>query len=157
MTTRADGVNEQVTLRAWIQCGVCARKLDMSEVPHPESVRTGNTTESAAYWLESMAGGILTAAGARRWEHTEKGWRCAHCVAVEHGPDPDLRIALCGYEGEHEMPGWTKHAWKAARGYAGESNENRQLERIWFSPHCLPIADAQASLFGSDSMIGGSK
>jgi hypothetical protein len=69
--------------------------------------------------------------------------------ALEHGPDPDLRIALCGYEGEHEMPGWTKHAWKAARGYAGESNENRQLERIWFSPHCLPIADAQASLFGS--------
>ena len=68
--------------------------------------------------------------------------------AREHGDDPDLRIALCGYEGEHEMPStWTVHAWKAARGYAKEGNENRKRERIWFSPHCLPI-DEQPSLFG---------
>ncbi|HEX4334740.1 MAG TPA: DNA adenine methylase [Polyangiaceae bacterium] len=67
--------------------------------------------------------------------------------ALEHGDDPDLRIALCGYEGEHEMPAsWTVHAWKAARGYAKESNENRSRERIWFSPHCLPI-ETQRSLF----------
>lgn len=67
--------------------------------------------------------------------------------ALEHGDDPDLRIALCGYAGEHEMPKtWTEHAWKAARGYAGEGNDNRERERIWFSPHCLaPVA--QTSLF----------
>jgi len=53
-----------------------------------------------------------------------------------------------GYEGEHEMPpNWQVHAWKAARGYAGEDNENRRLERIWFSPHCLPLEAAQGSLF----------
>lgn len=58
--------------------------------------------------------------------------------ALEHGDDPDLRIALCGYEGEHEMPpSWRVVEWKAARGYAKESNENRKKERIWFSPHCL--------------------
>lgn len=58
--------------------------------------------------------------------------------ALEHGDDPDLRIALCGYEGEHDMPAsWRMHAWKAARGYAKEGNNNRALERIWFSPHCL--------------------
>jgi hypothetical protein len=69
--------------------------------------------------------------------------------AIEHGDDPDLRIALCGYEGEHVMPdGWTVHAWKAARGYAAEDNDNRSRERIWFSPHCLPLETAQASLFG---------
>jgi hypothetical protein len=66
---------------------------------------------------------------------------------TEHGEDPDLRIALCGYEGEHDMPGsWSKHEWRGARGYAGEDNDNRELERIWFSPHCLPI-DEQRSLF----------
>jgi hypothetical protein len=67
--------------------------------------------------------------------------------ALEHGDDPDLRIALCGYEGEHEMPkSWTVHAWKAARGYAAEGNNNRERERIWFSPHCLPI-EQQRGLF----------
>jgi hypothetical protein len=69
--------------------------------------------------------------------------------ALDHGDDPDLRIALCGYEGEHAMPAsWTCHAWKAARGYAGAGNENRALERIWFSPHCLPIHE-QRSLFAA--------
>lgn len=69
--------------------------------------------------------------------------------AIEHGDDPDLRVALCGYEGEHEMPAnWQVYAWKAARGYASEDNDNRSKERIWFSPHCLPLeGSAQRSLF----------
>jgi DNA adenine methylase len=59
----------------------------------------------------------------------------------EHGDDPELRIALCGYEGEHEMPSsWSVYSWKGARGYAGDDNTNRKLERIWFSPHCLKQA-----------------
>lgn len=68
--------------------------------------------------------------------------------ALEHGDDPELCIALCGYEGEHEMPAsWQVYAWKAARGYAGADNDNRERERIWFSPHCLPLESAQRSLF----------
>lgn len=71
--------------------------------------------------------------------------------AREHGDDPDLRIALCGYEGEHEMPSnWTVFRWKASRGYASEENQNRKRETIWFSPHCLPI-DQQRELFGRAS------
>jgi hypothetical protein len=67
--------------------------------------------------------------------------------ALDHGDDPDLRIALCGYAGEHDMPAnWTEHAWKGARGYAAEGNNNRELERIWFSPHCLPL-EQQRGLF----------
>jgi hypothetical protein len=67
--------------------------------------------------------------------------------ALDHGDDPEIRIALCGYAGEHEMPkSWTEHAWKGARGYAAASNNNRELERIWFSPHCLQI-ERQQSLF----------
>lgn len=62
--------------------------------------------------------------------------------ALEHGDDPDLRIALCGYADEHEMPStWTEYAWKSSRGYAGADNENRDRERIWFSPHCLPLEE----------------
>jgi hypothetical protein len=75
--------------------------------------------------------------------------RVADVVWRAFGPDVNnLRIALCGYAGEHEMPGWTEHAWKAARGYASEENDNRERERIWFSPHCLPL-DEQPSLFSA--------
>ena len=63
---------------------------------------------------------------------------------LEQGKDSRLRIALCGYDGEHnelEEAGWSKFAWKANGGYAnlgtGNGAGNAKLERIWFSPHCL--------------------
>lgn len=73
--------------------------------------------------------------------------------ALEHGDDPELRIALCGYWEEHASlmpPTWTAHRWKGSRGYAGADNQNRHSETIWFSPHCLPLEEAprQRSLFG---------
>lgn len=62
--------------------------------------------------------------------------------AIEQGGDPRLRIALCGYDGEHVMPdSWECVAWKARGGYGsqgdGAGRENSTRERIWFSPHCL--------------------
>lgn len=67
--------------------------------------------------------------------------------ALDHGDDPEIMIALCGYEGEHEMPkNWIAHRWKGARGYAAEENANRDKETIWFSPHCVQI-QRQGSLF----------
>jgi hypothetical protein len=76
----------------------------------------------------------------------------AHRVAewaIEHGSDPDLRVAFCGYEGAHVFPAtWTCVPWKAHRGYAAEGNDNKNRERIWFSPHCLPLVAAQGALFG---------
>jgi len=68
--------------------------------------------------------------------------------AIENGDEPLLRIALCGYEGEHEMPSsWECVKWKAQGGYGNQNpdNQNRGLERIWFSPHCLK---ASLPLFG---------
>ena len=61
--------------------------------------------------------------------------------ALAHGGDKRLRIALCGYEGEHKMPAeWDCWEWKAQGGYsnlaADGKNENAKRERIWFSPHC---------------------
>jgi hypothetical protein len=75
-------------------------------------------------------------------------YACDHDVAVdvrkwaiENGDNPALRIALCGYVGEHDMPGWSAYQWKAAGGYGsqgdGEGRENANKECIWFSPHCI--------------------
>jgi DNA adenine methylase len=78
----------------------------------------------------------------------------ARAWAIEHGNDPHFRIALCGYEGEHELPeGWRCFAWKAQGGHANRSrdNKNRHRERIWFSPHCLDV-EAQQSLFEGGSV-----
>lgn len=53
--------------------------------------------------------------------------------AVQNGMDMNLRIAVCGYEGEYDFPkGWTEYAWKSV-GYG----KNRDRERVWFSPYCL--------------------
>jgi hypothetical protein len=82
----------------------------------------------------------------------ESVYRCedlqvAHAVrdwAIGHGDDPRLRIALAGYEGEHDMPAsWECVKWKAHGGMGALANgdsrgkENRFRERLWFSPHCL--------------------
>lgn len=60
--------------------------------------------------------------------------------AIANGEDPKMRIALCGYEGEHVMPDtWDCVPWKAHGGYSRSERgkANRTRERIWFSPHCL--------------------
>jgi len=70
--------------------------------------------------------------------------------AIAQGDDPRIRIALCGYEGEHAMPkSWECVKWEANCGYGSyakkRGRENSELERVYFSPHCLP--PAQESLF----------
>ena len=73
----------------------------------------------------------------------------AHAVrewATLNGENPDLRLALCGYEGEHEMPStWECVGWETSGGCGrvgkGEGLKNAKLERIWFSPHCLKPSD----------------
>ena len=70
--------------------------------------------------------------------------------AIANGDNPDFRIALCGYDGEHEMPdSWECVPWKAHGGYSRteRGKANRELERIWFSPHCL---QAELPLFARE-------
>jgi DNA adenine methylase len=75
--------------------------------------------------------------------HAVRDW----CVA--NGDNQLLKIALCGYEGEHEMPeSWAVHSWSAGEGFgaqAEERSENGKRERIWFSPGCM--ATRQTDLF----------
>lgn len=67
--------------------------------------------------------------------------RDVHAWCVENQDNPKLRIALCGYEGEYDLPGWECLAWKATGGYGNQGNgagrANSHRERVWFSPHCL--------------------
>ena len=64
---------------------------------------------------------------------------------IDNGDDHRLRIAICGYVGEYEMPkNWTMINWTTAGGMGntGKVNhskgvENRLKECIWFSPNCL--------------------
>jgi len=74
----------------------------------------------------------------------------AHAVrewAIAHGDDKRMRIALCGYAGEHVMPGdWECVEWQAHGGYSnlgksGPGRDNRRKERIWFSPHCVAVSE----------------
>ena len=86
--------------------------------------------------------------------YAEDSNKVAHAVrqwAIENGGNPELRIALCGYDGEHVMPeSWECVEWKAAGGYGSQGHsaarENAKRERIWFSPACL----RQPTLFDAD-------
>jgi hypothetical protein len=71
--------------------------------------------------------------------------------AIANGDHKGLRIALCGYEGEHDMPAsWAVVPWKAKGGYGsqrkGGKNDNAKRERVWLSPHCH-AGKAQTDLF----------
>jgi hypothetical protein len=64
--------------------------------------------------------------------------------AIANAGNPDLRIALCGYDGQHDMPDdWAVEEWSAAGGYSStaegdtQGKLNRHRERVWFSPACL--------------------
>lgn len=85
--------------------------------------------------------------------YSEESFDVAHSVrdwCIENGSNPLLRIALCGYVGEHEQlekAGWDVLVWSASGGYSGmahEENLNRHRERIWFSPHCLPDGETRS-------------
>jgi hypothetical protein len=67
----------------------------------------------------------------------------AHAVrawCIEHGSDPDLRIVLAGFAGEHDdlaQHGWRSHEWFADGWLTGGMGSQQHRERLWSSPHCL--------------------
>ena len=97
--------------RVRVACG------DWSRVVTPSVLRGGGwpcgvfldppyDTGSENYSADSTG----VAAAAREW-------------AIEHGDNERLRIVLCGYEGEYEMPAeWYCHAYSATGAYIGRSD-----------------------------------
>lgn len=82
-------------------------------------------------------------------------WAAASAWAAESGSNPALRIVLCGYEGQPAPAGWTCVPWKAHGGYGsqgdGEGRENAKRERLWLSPHCLPLNPKQVAMFAESA------
>lgn len=74
---------------------------------------------------------------------------------LENGGRENLRIALCGYDGEHnvlEEAGWSVFEWSATGGFgnqgSGRGKDNRHRERIWFSPNCVVNESSILEIFG---------
>ena len=66
------------------------------------------------------------------------------CLA--NGDNKMLRIAMCGHVGQHEaleQEGWDVQTWRTSGGYQGADDR----ERIWFSPHCLSVTQAEQMAF----------
>jgi hypothetical protein len=92
------------------------------------------------YNADAERDGSLYRCDCTQISHAVRQW------AIEQGSNPLMRIALCGYEGEHHMPAdWECLAWKQPGGYGGQNmkvkNNNGAKERIWFSPYCLNPAE----------------
>lgn len=117
-----------------VACGDWRRVLTPAVTTHCRSTEklTGVFLDppyaSADLGMRYSGGHEVTADNVREW-------------ALAHGDNPMFRIALCGYDGEHVMPGWECLPWKAAGGYGsgrgGRGEKNSRRERIWFSSHCL--------------------
>ncbi len=115
---------------------------DWSRVFGPTQVRLGTTGVFLDPPYLDGRTDALYSADSLTVAHEVREW------AIAHGDDPLIRIALCGYEGEHDMPGsWDCVEWKAMGGYGSQdrARENSSKERVYFSPHCL--RPAQEGLF----------
>jgi len=100
------------------------------------------------YSTESDRRADLYATDCGKVAHDVRRW------AIEQGDNPLMRIVLCGYDGEHEMPAsWKVVEWETVGGYANEGKadsrgkRNQKRERLWFSPHCLDVHAESEPLF----------
>ena len=74
-----------------------------------------------------------------REEHDVFGDVCKWAI---ESSKPDVRIAVCGYDGDYEFPdNWKKYNWQANGGFANLGNSrgkaNSKREVIWFNEYCL--------------------
>lgn len=60
---------------------------------------------------------------------------CVEAWCLAHGTRSDLRIVLCGHQGDYSPPGWVEMPWTRHRGFGNETA--RDTERLWCSPACL--------------------
>ena len=124
--------------RVRITCG------DWRRVTTPSVTRSGTGGDGArAVFLDPpyTTSGDLYAAATDGVSADVRAW----CITAPR----DLRIALCGYDAEHDellRHGWTRQAGKAGSGAGYSTNAaNGRRERLWLSPACIQAG--QDSLF----------
>lgn len=126
-----------------IACGDWSRVCGSSVLGISETGTRGGMTPCAIfldppYSAEAGRDDVYGATEDLTVAHDVREW------AIRMGDNPALRICLCGYEGEHDMPDdWECLAWKANGGYGSQkkdgANMNAHRERCWFSPFCLKV------------------
>lgn len=138
--------------------GVSRRTVDTSEWMATLSDRLRRTRVACGDWQRVLSDSVLRVGNPCgvfldppyqdvKMRYSSGHGRISDAVrewAIANGDRPELRIILCGYEGEHVMPdSWRKVEWKAHGGYGlhgtGAGRENRHRERLWLSPACLPV------------------
>ena len=148
LSNRGQGISRQLPHLGNRGQGILEYFLALSERPRDVRVVCGDwrricTSDTITVRLGETAvfldptyfdGAIDYAEADRGVAHDVRKWALAN--------GERMRIALCGYEGDHEMPGWSVHAWKAHGGYssADGENQNAQRERVWLSPRCEPVS-----------------
>jgi hypothetical protein len=64
--------------------------------------------------------------------------------AIDKGTNERLRIILCGFDGEHDMPAdWSVYRWDHAKGMS-KTEKNLGRERVWCSPAIRPLDRLEA-------------
>jgi len=128
--------------RVRVTCGDWARVVTPSAAGYKpsDSAATVGVVLDPPYSAEADRNMGCYATDSGTVAHDVRVW----CAAA--GTDRRLRIALCGYEGEHDelqRLGWAVLPWKTQGGLARTAKQegtqgsvNRARERIWFSPAC---------------------
>ena len=135
---RTNGLHEYLhrlavrTRRVRVTCGDWRRILTPSVTTHHG---TTAVMLDPPYALDGRAG-VYSDEDASIWQQC-RAW------CLEHGDNPKLRIAFCGYGDADTMPAsWEYMPWQAPGGYAGQSkpggqgSKNKLREAVWFSPGC---------------------
>ena len=148
------GVNRKLPHLGDAGKGVAAYLHDLSDRLRRVRVACGDWTRvltPSITFRHGMTGVLLDPPyGEGELDYAVGGNRCTGIAsavrewAISNGANPLMRIALCGYEGQHVMPDdWAVHEWKTAGGYSVTADDetqaqlNRSRERVWFSSHCL--------------------
>jgi len=139
-----------------IEVDVCCG--DWERILKPAVTLAGEHTTSngtAAIFLDPP----YSAEAGRSSVYTVEDFSVAHAVrnwCIKNGSNPQMRIALCGYDVEHrelEDHGWEPYSWSANGGYStfadkgNQSHANKHREVIWFSPHCDGGEGGQSTMF----------
>jgi hypothetical protein len=147
------GVHRKANVTSWLQA--LAARLRRVRVACGDWSRVCGDTVTHKQGLTGVFLDPPYSGNADRYEsiYNQESLTVAYDVvrwAIANGGNPLMRIAVCGYDGEHDFPAdWSVHRWKASGGYGrlsdGRGRKNAGREVIWFSPHCL--AADQPGLF----------
>jgi hypothetical protein len=146
-------------LRAWF--AALSARLRHVRIVHGDWARvcTPSVVRTLSVRSKGGAAGIFldppyassTGRDMRLYTHDSADLSTQVCAwALEHGTQPDYRIVLAGFDGEHGADllaaGWREVRWYKKRfltgGYAnqaGGANSNQHSERLWLSPACLGV------------------